>query len=154
HFTGPKTSLDEETLHRVRDPLLALAEEPSEADVLLDFGNVGTSPARRWGRWSPCTRSWPPGGRQLTRCNHDWSAGPNPHRPARNPGDGSTGGSHSVPATRAGPRRSPVRPWAGPDPQGARAHVLRQATRAAGGLAGDGAPDPGQRNPGVLNPAR
>src|SRR5262249_1898640 len=40
HFTGTKLSLDEETLQHVRDPLLALAEEPSEADVLLDFGNV------------------------------------------------------------------------------------------------------------------
>jgi anti-anti-sigma factor len=41
HFTGRKTSLDEETHHRIRDQLLALAEEPGEADLHLDFGNVG-----------------------------------------------------------------------------------------------------------------
>jgi anti-anti-sigma factor len=41
HFTGPQTSLDEETHHRIRDRLLALADEPSESDLLLDFSNVG-----------------------------------------------------------------------------------------------------------------
>src|SRR5262249_37251018 len=40
HFTGCKLSLDEETLYRVHDQLLALTEEPSESDLLLDFGNV------------------------------------------------------------------------------------------------------------------
>src|SRR5215472_10429454 len=40
HFTGCNVSLDEETLDRIHDQLLALAEEPSEADLLLDFGNV------------------------------------------------------------------------------------------------------------------
>jgi anti-anti-sigma factor len=40
HFTGHKASLDDETLYRIHDQLLALAEEPSEADVLLDFGKV------------------------------------------------------------------------------------------------------------------
>jgi anti-anti-sigma factor len=40
HFTGCKVSLDEETLYRIQDELLALADEPSESDLLLDFGNV------------------------------------------------------------------------------------------------------------------
>ena len=40
HFTGCKVSLDEEALYRIHDQLLALADEPSESDLLLDFGNV------------------------------------------------------------------------------------------------------------------
>jgi anti-sigma B factor antagonist len=39
-LTGRKVSLDEETLDRIHDQLLALADEPSESDLLLDFGNV------------------------------------------------------------------------------------------------------------------
>jgi len=40
HFTGCKVSLDNETLDRIHDQLIALADEPSESDLLLDFGNV------------------------------------------------------------------------------------------------------------------
>ena len=40
HFTGCNVSLDEETLDRIHDQLLALADEPSESDLLLDCGNV------------------------------------------------------------------------------------------------------------------
>jgi anti-sigma B factor antagonist len=40
HFTGCKVSLDEEALDRIHDQLLALADEPSESDLLLDCGNV------------------------------------------------------------------------------------------------------------------
>jgi anti-anti-sigma factor len=40
HFTGCKVSLDEETLDRIHGQLLALADEPSESDLLLNFGNV------------------------------------------------------------------------------------------------------------------
>jgi anti-sigma B factor antagonist len=40
HFTGCKVSLDEESLHRIHDQLLALADEPSASELLLDFGNV------------------------------------------------------------------------------------------------------------------
>src|SRR5262249_9071772 len=40
HFTGGPVSLDEETLHRVRGQLLALVEEPTASDLLLDFANV------------------------------------------------------------------------------------------------------------------
>jgi anti-sigma B factor antagonist len=40
HFTGCSVSLDEETLDKIHDRLLALADEPGESDLLLDFGNV------------------------------------------------------------------------------------------------------------------
>jgi anti-anti-sigma factor len=40
HFTGCNVSLDEETTDGIRDQLLALANEPSESDLLFDFGNV------------------------------------------------------------------------------------------------------------------
>ena len=40
HFTGCNVSLDEETLDRIHDQLLALADGPSASDLLLDFGNV------------------------------------------------------------------------------------------------------------------
>jgi anti-anti-sigma factor len=39
-FTGRTVLLDEVSLHDLHDSLLALAEEPSEWDLLLDFGNV------------------------------------------------------------------------------------------------------------------
>jgi anti-sigma B factor antagonist len=39
-LTGRKVSLDEEALDRIHDQLLALADEPIESDLLLDFGNV------------------------------------------------------------------------------------------------------------------
>jgi anti-anti-sigma factor len=39
-FTGPQVSLDEHTLHGIRDELLALADEPGESELVLDFGNV------------------------------------------------------------------------------------------------------------------
>jgi anti-anti-sigma factor len=39
-FTGLRVSLDEETLHFIRDELFALADEPSGSGLLLDFGNV------------------------------------------------------------------------------------------------------------------
>jgi anti-sigma B factor antagonist len=40
HFTGRKVLLDEETLDRVHDSLLALADEPNDSDLLLNFSNV------------------------------------------------------------------------------------------------------------------
>jgi two-component system, OmpR family, response regulator len=40
HFTGCKVSLDEVSLRRIHDQLLALADEPSASELLLDFGNV------------------------------------------------------------------------------------------------------------------
>jgi len=40
HFTRGKVSLDEETLYHIHGQLLALADDPSASDLLLDFGNV------------------------------------------------------------------------------------------------------------------
>jgi anti-anti-sigma factor len=40
HFTGRQVALDEEALAHTHDRLLALADEPSQANLLLDFGNV------------------------------------------------------------------------------------------------------------------
>jgi anti-anti-sigma factor len=40
HFTGSNVSLDEEASQSVHDQLLALADEPSDGQMLLDFGNV------------------------------------------------------------------------------------------------------------------
>jgi anti-anti-sigma factor len=40
HFTGCKVSLNEETLDGIHDQLLALADEPGESELVLDFGNV------------------------------------------------------------------------------------------------------------------
>jgi anti-sigma B factor antagonist len=40
HFTGSKVSLDEEPLTHIHDELFALADESSESDLVLDFGNV------------------------------------------------------------------------------------------------------------------
>jgi anti-sigma B factor antagonist len=39
-LTGRKVWLDEEALDCIHDQLLALADEPNESDLLLDFGNV------------------------------------------------------------------------------------------------------------------
>jgi anti-sigma B factor antagonist len=41
HFTGRKVSLDEETVQRIYDQLLGLADEPTESHLFLDFQNVG-----------------------------------------------------------------------------------------------------------------
>jgi anti-sigma B factor antagonist len=40
HSTGQRTSLDEETIDRIRDQLFALADEGGESDLTLDFSNV------------------------------------------------------------------------------------------------------------------
>jgi anti-anti-sigma factor len=40
HFTGCNVSLDEETADGIRAQLLALADEPNESNLLLDFGNI------------------------------------------------------------------------------------------------------------------
>jgi anti-sigma B factor antagonist len=39
-FTGRKVLLDEESLHHIHEQLLALADEPSKSELLLDFSNV------------------------------------------------------------------------------------------------------------------
>jgi anti-anti-sigma factor len=40
HFAGSKVLLDQETLQGIHDQLLALADNSSESNLLLDFGNV------------------------------------------------------------------------------------------------------------------
>jgi anti-anti-sigma factor len=40
HFTGHKASLNEKAIDCIRDQLLALADEPGESELILDFGNV------------------------------------------------------------------------------------------------------------------
>jgi anti-anti-sigma factor len=40
HFTGARVALDEETLQGIRDQLLALADEPGQSELVLDFSNV------------------------------------------------------------------------------------------------------------------
>jgi anti-sigma B factor antagonist len=40
HFTGRKVSLDEALVHSIRDQLFALPEEPSQSEIVLEFGNV------------------------------------------------------------------------------------------------------------------
>ena len=39
-FTGCKVALDDEALDHIHDELLALADQPRESDLVLDFGNV------------------------------------------------------------------------------------------------------------------
>src|SRR5262249_6999982 len=41
HFTGRTVSLDEETIQRIYDQLLGLADEPTESNLFLDFQSVG-----------------------------------------------------------------------------------------------------------------
>jgi anti-sigma B factor antagonist len=40
YFAGCRVALDEVAISRIRDQLLALADEPGESDVFLDLGNV------------------------------------------------------------------------------------------------------------------
>jgi anti-sigma B factor antagonist len=40
YFAGYRAQLDEEVLDHIDGQLLALADEPSDSDLLLDFGNV------------------------------------------------------------------------------------------------------------------
>src|SRR5262249_30683941 len=66
HFTGCKVSLDEETLDRIHDQLLVLADEPSESDLLLDFGNVEYLSSTALGTLVSLHRKLLAGGRHMT----------------------------------------------------------------------------------------
>jgi anti-anti-sigma factor len=66
HFTGCKVSLDEEALDRIHDQLLALADEPSESDLLLDFGNVDYLSSTALGTLVSLHRKLLSGGRHMT----------------------------------------------------------------------------------------
>src|SRR5262249_14691480 len=49
HFAGSRVTLDAETLSCIRDELLALADEPSKSQLLLDFCNVEAVSGRALG---------------------------------------------------------------------------------------------------------
>jgi anti-sigma B factor antagonist len=66
HFTGCKVWLDEETLEPIHDQLLALADEPSESDLLLDFGNVEYLTSAALGTLVSLHKKLLAGGRHLT----------------------------------------------------------------------------------------
>jgi anti-anti-sigma factor len=66
HFTGCTVSLDEEALDRLHDQLLTLADEPSESDLLLDFGNVKYLTSRALGTLVSLHKKLLAGGRHLT----------------------------------------------------------------------------------------
>jgi anti-sigma B factor antagonist len=68
-FTGCKVSLDVMTLHRIHDQLLALADEPSESDLLLDFGNVEYISAAALGVLVSLRNKLLAGGRHMTVAN-------------------------------------------------------------------------------------
>src|SRR5262245_27065761 len=69
HFTGHQASLDEETLSRIHDPLLALAEEPGGSDLLLDFGNVAYVSSKALGTLVSLHKRLLARGRRLTVSN-------------------------------------------------------------------------------------
>jgi anti-anti-sigma factor len=66
HFTGCNISLDEEALDRIHDQLLALADEPGESDLLLDFGNVEYVTSRALGTLVSLHKKLLATGRHLT----------------------------------------------------------------------------------------
>jgi anti-sigma B factor antagonist len=66
HFTGCKVSLDEEALDLIHDQLLALADEPSESDLLLDFGSVEYLSSTALGTLVGLHRKLLAGGRHMT----------------------------------------------------------------------------------------
>src|SRR6516164_5306260 len=66
HFTGCKVWLDEETLEPIHDQLLTLADEPSESDLLLDFGNVKYLTSRALGTLVSLHKKLLAGGRHMT----------------------------------------------------------------------------------------
>jgi anti-anti-sigma factor len=65
HFTGRKVSLDEDTLYRIREQLLALADEPDESDLILDFRNIAYLTSSTLGTLVNLQRKLHARGRQL-----------------------------------------------------------------------------------------
>src|SRR5262249_35298361 len=100
--------------------------------------------------WGPRQEVAPPLWRQNHECAHDrnarWPAGP-----CRR--GGTTGDPGAVSAEREGPELSCGGSWGRRHFDGTVPHLLRQATRPAGGVGGVGAADTGERNPGVLSQA-
>ena len=71
HFTGCNVSLDEETLDRIHDQLLALADEPGESDLLLDFGNVEYLSSAALGKFITLNKKVNAAQGKLVLCNID-----------------------------------------------------------------------------------
>jgi anti-sigma B factor antagonist len=69
HLTGSHTSLDEATVLRVGDRLLALADEPGRSDLLLDLGNVEFVSSTALGTLIRLHKKLAAGGRHLTIAN-------------------------------------------------------------------------------------
>jgi anti-anti-sigma factor len=69
HFTGSKTSLGVEALHRVRDQLLAFADAANESDLLLDFGNVDYVCSMALDMLATLHKKLLASGRRMTVCN-------------------------------------------------------------------------------------
>ena len=69
HFSGPWVSLDEDTVHRARDSLFAIAAEPGRAPVLLDLGNVRHVSSAALGALVSLHRGLLAAGRRLTIYN-------------------------------------------------------------------------------------
>jgi anti-sigma B factor antagonist len=69
HFTGARVSLDEDTVHHSRDPLFAIAGEPSHSPLLLDFANVRHVSSAALGTLVSLHRGLRAAGRRLTICN-------------------------------------------------------------------------------------
>jgi anti-anti-sigma factor len=69
HFTGGKVLLNEESCERVRDQLLALADEPSQTQLLLDFHNVQYLSGLALGILVDLHRKLLTAGRRLSLCN-------------------------------------------------------------------------------------
>jgi anti-sigma B factor antagonist len=69
HFIGSRRWLDDKTLLHIHDQLLALAEEPSEADLLLDLAAVEYVSARALGMLVSLHKKLLARGRHLTLDN-------------------------------------------------------------------------------------
>jgi anti-anti-sigma factor len=69
HLSGSHVSLDEATFDRIHDRLLALADEPSASEVLLDFGNVVYLTGRTLGTLVRLHQKLRARGRRLTVAN-------------------------------------------------------------------------------------
>jgi anti-anti-sigma factor len=69
HFAGRQVSLDEEVVLHVRDQLAAIAEEPGDSALLIDFGNVQFVSSAALGTLLKLDRQLLGAGRRLVVCN-------------------------------------------------------------------------------------
>jgi anti-anti-sigma factor len=69
HFTGASAALDEETIQRLHDRLTALADESSQNQLVLDFGNVEYVSSRALGAFVNLQKKLLAAGRRLALHN-------------------------------------------------------------------------------------